>query len=123
MADTTDGGGPSPFSVGQYVENGRIRIGALLSTIVGAGVFAYFEGLVSVILGLADIPISLAAGFGQFAASVVEVLTGFPVVIIQSGWRAALPFVLDAGIAGYFAGLSIVLVTLWIIAEVVSRVL
>ncbi|WP_254271097.1 hypothetical protein [Haloarcula marina] len=88
----------------------------------GAGIFAYVRGFVTAFLSLVDIPIGLLSGYTDFLAQAVGIVYGLPSVIIEQGFAEALPFVLDAGFAGYFVALGIVLVTLFPIAWVVSRV-
>jgi hypothetical protein len=99
-----------------------IQWGNLLRMVFGGAVLAYFSGIVSVILGIFDIPIALLSGLASFGGEVVAVLAGLPVVIVESGFAAAVPFVVDSGPAGFVVAVAIVLVTLFVVAEVVSRV-
>ena len=108
----------------QFLTNGgtRIDFGRVAEVGVGTVFGAVFTGIVSVLLGLVDIPLALLGGLTNFLATVVEIVAGLPAVIVERGWTAAIPFVLDAGPAGYVAGLSIALMTFYVIAQVVSRV-
>jgi hypothetical protein len=124
MADAT---APSPgdgdgTTVGDFIDGMSIRWQALLGSIVGASVLAYFQGVVSTILGLFDIPIALLSGLANFGGRVVTVVAGLPAVIVERGFAAAVPFVVDAGPAGFAAALGIVLVTLYIVEGVINRV-
>jgi hypothetical protein len=108
----------------QFLTNGgtRIDFGRVAEVGVGTVFGAVFTGIVSVLLGLVDIPLALLGGLTNFLADVVGIVAGLPAVIVERGWAAAIPFVLEAGPAGYIAGLSIALVTLYVIAQVVSGV-
>jgi hypothetical protein len=99
----------------------RIRWARLAEVGLGTVVGAVFTGTVSVVLGLFDIPIALAGGFGNFLGELVGVLVGLPSVLVDRGFAAAIPFVLDAGPAGYVVALGISLTTLYIVSWVVSR--
>jgi len=100
----------------------RIRFGRVAEVGVGAVIAALFTGTVSVVLGLADIPLALLGGLTDFLASVVAIVAGLPSVIVSRGFAAAVPFVLEAGIAGYVVAIAIVLVTLYVAEVVVNRV-
>lgn len=108
----------------QFTTDGGIRIDFARVTEVGVGtVFAaVVTGWVSVILGLADIPLALLGGLADFGGQVVAIVAGLPAVIIERGFAAAVPFVLDAGIAGFLVAVVIVLGTLYSLEWVVSRV-
>lgn len=114
---SASGGGGGPF-----IANGRIQWRNLLGTAFGATVLAWFSGFVSVVLGIADIPIALLGGLADFAAAVVTVVAGLPSVIVESGFSAAVPFVVESGPAGFVVAVGIVLVTLFAATEVLSRV-
>ncbi|GGN92271.1 hypothetical protein [Haloarcula pellucida] len=109
-------------SASDFVANSSIRWGRLATVLFGASIFAYFEGFVAAFLSLVDIPLSLLAGYADFLGRAVSIAYGLPSIIIEQGFAAAVPFVLDAGFAGYLVALVIVLVTLFPIAWVVSRV-
>jgi hypothetical protein len=115
-------GGFSVFNPARYVSGTNIQWGRLLRTIFGAGVVAWFSGVASVILGFADIPLALLSGLASFGGEVVTVVVGLPVVVVRAGFGAAVPFVLNAGPAGFLVAVGISLVTLYIVAGVVSRV-
>ncbi|QIO23088.1 hypothetical protein [Haloarcula sp. JP-L23] len=110
--------------ISDYIaENGvSIRWGRLLTVIFGAGVFAYFQGTISAFLSLVNVPLELLSGLTEFAATAVGVVYDLPAVVINRGFAAAVPYVADAGLAGYVVALTIVLATLYPIAWVVSRV-
>jgi len=91
-------------------------------TLVGGGILAYFQGVAATLLSLADIPIGLLAGFADWLGRLVTLLVGYNSRKLWASWRAAGEFVADAGIAGFLVALAIVLTTLYIVAEVVSRV-
>jgi hypothetical protein len=120
--DTGPDSGAAP-AVGEFIkESGFPKWGKLLRTFFGVSVLAWFSGVVSVVLNLADIPIELLSGLAEFLGQVVFVVSRFPVLFIRSGFQEALPFVQEAGIAGYIAAVSIVLVTLYVVAWVVNLV-
>lgn len=99
----------------------RIRFGRVAEVGVGAVIGAVFSGVASLVFALFDIPIALLSGVTDFLGSLVDVLVGLPTVLVQSGFAAAVPFVLDAGPAGYVVALGIVLLTLYVLSWVVSR--
>lgn len=94
----------------------------LAVTLFGAGLLAYFEGAIRTFLSLADIPIGLLAGTLDFLGAYVSLSLGFPAVLINAGWAGAIPYVLEAGIAGYLVAITIVLLTMYVVAQVVDRV-
>jgi hypothetical protein len=100
----------------------RIDFESVATTGVGAVFGAIFTGVASVVLGLADVPLALLSGLSDFLGAVVGVVAGLPSVIVSSGFAAAVPFVLDAGPAGYVVAIVIVLATLYVAERVVSRV-
>jgi hypothetical protein len=108
----------------QFLTDGgtRIRFGRVAEVGVGAVFGAIFTGFASVVLGLADIPIALLGGLASFAGDVIGVVAGLPATIVSSGFSAAVPFVLEAGPAGYVAAIGIVLATLYTVEWVISRV-
>lgn len=114
---SASGSGGDPF-----ITDSGIQWRNLLGTVFGGAVLAYFSGLASIILGIFDIPIALLSGLASFAGDVVTVVAGLPSVIVESGFAAAVPFVVDSGPAGFIVAVGIVLVTLYVVAEVVSRV-
>jgi Zn-dependent membrane protease YugP len=105
-----------------FVDGVTIRWRPLAVTLVGAGTLAFFEGIIATILSLADAPIGLFAGFADWLGQLVTLFVGFPASRLWWGWQEAADFVADAGIAGLLVALAIVLTTLYIVAEVVSRV-
>jgi hypothetical protein len=106
----------------RYVNGPRIQWSVLLTTVFGAGVLAYFEGLVRVFFSIVDIPLALLGGLADFGGQVVDVVAGIPAAIIERGWAAAIPFVIDAGLAGFVVAVAVVLATFYSIEWVVSRV-
>lgn len=110
--------------ISDYIaENGvSIRWGRLLTLIVGTSILAYFRGTISAFLSLVDVPLALLSGFTEFLGTAVEVVYGLPAVVINRGFAAAVPYVTDAGLAGYVVALVIVLATLYPVAWVMSRV-
>ena len=108
----------------QFLTDGgtRIRWSRVSEVGVGGVLGAIFTGVASVILGIADVPIALLGGLSSFAGELLAIVAGLPAVIVSSGFRGAVPFVLEAGIAGYVVAIAIVLVTLYIVEEVISRV-
>jgi hypothetical protein len=108
----------------QFLTNGgtRIDFGRVAEVGVGTVFGAVFTGIVSVLLGLVDIPLALLGGLTDFLGRVVGIVAGLPAVIIERGFLAAVPFVLDAGIAGYALAVGVVLLTLFSLEWVVSRV-
>lgn len=99
-----------------------IQWGNLLRTVFGGAILAWFSGIVSIILGIADIPIALIAGLGNFLGEVVTVMVRLPAVIIRSGFSAAVPFVLGSGLAGFAVAVGIVLLTVFVASEVLTSV-
>jgi len=108
----------------QFTTDGgtQIDFGRVAEVGVGTVFGAILTGWVSVILGLADLPIALLGGLADFGGRVVAIVAGLPAVIIERGFAAAVPFVLDAGVAGFVVAVVIVLATLYSIEWVVSRV-
>jgi hypothetical protein len=100
----------------------RIDFGRVTEVGVGTVFGALFTGIASVVLGLADIPLALLGSLTGFLSAVVTIVAGLPAVIIERGFLAAVPFVLDAGIAGYALAVGVVLLTLFSLEWVVSRV-
>jgi len=49
-------------------------------------------------------------------------VAGLPAVLVERGFAASVPVVLDAGPAGYMVAIAIVLVTLYVAEVVISRV-
>ena len=109
-------------SASDFVDGASIRWGRLATVLFGAGILAYFEGLVRTFLSLVDIPIALLAGYADFLGRAVGIAYGLPSVIIEQGFAAAVPLVLDSGLAGYLVAIGIVLVTLFPLGWVMSRV-
>jgi hypothetical protein len=108
----------------QFTTDGGIRIDFARVAEVGVGtvISAVFTGWVSVVLGLADLPLALLGGLTDFGGRVIAVVAGLPAVIIERGFAAAVPFVVEAGIAGFLVAVAIVLGTLYSVEWVVSRV-
>lgn len=108
----------------QFTTDGGIGINWSRVTEVGVGtVFgAIFTGVVSIILGLADIPLALLGGLSDFLGTVVEVVAGLPALIMRGAWAETIPFILEAGIAGYVVAISIVLLTMYVVSWGVSKV-
>lgn len=100
----------------------RINFGRVAEVGVGTVFGALFTGFVSVILGLADIPLALLSGLANFTGELVYVIAGIPAAFVRGSFDEALVFVLDAGPAGYIVAVAISLAAFYIIALVVSRV-
>jgi len=100
----------------------RIRFSRVAEVGVGAVFGAILTGMASVVLALFDIPIALLGGLADFLGAVVNILAGLPAVIVEQGFTAAVPFVLDAGPAGFVAALAVVLPGFYLSSWVVSRV-
>jgi len=109
-------------SASDFVDGVTIRWRRLAAAIVGASVLAYFEGIVATLLSLADIPISVLARLASFFGDLITVALSVPTSRISFGWAQAAPFVREAGILGFIVALLLVLLMLYIVAEVVSRV-
>lgn len=105
-----------------FLDGYRIRWRRLGLTVIGASILAYFEGVVRVILAVFEFLLAFPRGFASFAAAVIGVVIGLPGVILDRGFAAAVPFVLDAGVAGFVVAISIVLATIYVFRTVVSRV-
>ncbi|ELZ23497.1 hypothetical protein C475_14528 [Halosimplex carlsbadense 2-9-1] len=105
---------------GDYVDGVTIRWGRVASTLFGATILAYFQGAAAAFLSLADIPLGLLGGLGEFLGSLVAVVTGIWPALIRGGWAGAAGFVLEAGVAGYAVAIGLVLVTFYV-ATVVIR--
>jgi hypothetical protein len=122
--DSGAGGGEEGFDLSQFLgpDGVRIQFGSVAEVGVGAVIGAIFSGVASLVFGLFDIPIALASGFADFLGQLVGVLVGLPSVLIDVGFAAAIPFVLDAGPAGYVVAIGITLVTLYVLSWVVNRV-
>lgn len=109
-------------SPSDFVNGTQIRFRELFTAIFGASLLAYFSGVANFILSLADIPLQLLDFLAAYLGAVVTVIAGLPAVIIRDGFAAAIPFVVDAGPAGYFVALGIGLVTLFIVERGVNYV-
>jgi hypothetical protein len=100
-----------------FLDFGRIaEVG--IGTVIGA----FFSGATALILALFDIPINLLAGLAGFGGEVVNIVVGIPAVLVDRGFVASVPFVLEAGPAGFVAALAVVLPPLFVLSWVVSRV-
>ncbi|WP_424001190.1 hypothetical protein ACOZ4I_15700 [Haloarcula salina] len=110
--------------ISDYIaENGlSVRWGRLLSLIFGAGLFAYFQGAITAFLSLVNVPLGLLSGLASFLGTAASLVYGLPAVIIDRGFVAAIPYVTDAGLAGYVVAVGITLSALYPIAWVVNRV-
>lgn len=106
----------------RFLDGYTIRWDRVGLAVVGAGIYAYLQGAAAVLLSLADLPIALLSGLANFLGTLVETAVALPAVIITRGWQAAAQVVLDAGIAGFLVAISIVLVTLYVVALVVNEV-
>lgn len=109
-------------SAREFIDGVRINWRRLSATIVFAGIFAWFEGVVAVILSLADLPIALISGLTNFYGELAGVVLGFPSVLVNQGFAATVPYVVDAGPAGFLFALVVVLATFYPIAWVISNV-
>jgi hypothetical protein len=110
------------ISADDFVSGANINYRALFQAIGGGAILAYFSGLADVILSLADIPIRILGVIADFLGAVVSVVVGLPAVIIADGFQAAIPFISDAGIAGFAVGLSIALATFYAVERGLSYV-
>ncbi|WP_226023218.1 hypothetical protein [Halomicrobium salinisoli] len=109
-------------SASDFVSGARIKWRRLGVALFGAGILAYFEGVVAVLLSLADVPLSLLGGLANFSGRFIGLVAGFPAALARGGWAGATQYVLEAGIAGYVFAIVIVLATTGTVAVVVSRV-
>ena len=103
-------------------DSGRIRWRRLGEVSVGATIGAVLSGVASTVLALADVPIALLGGLTSFYGDLIEVVVGTPAVIVERGWLATVPYVLDAGPAGFLLAVVVSLATFYVIARVVDRV-
>lgn len=110
--------------LGQFLADGgtRIRWGRVTEVGFGTVIGAMFSGIAALVLNLADVPLALIDGFGEFVGSVIAVVLGFPAVLVERGFAEAAAFVVEAGIAGYLVAVGIALATLYVIAGVLDRV-
>lgn len=99
-----------------YVSETGLSIlwGRVATTLLGATILAYFQGVASTLLSLADIPLGLLGGLGEFLGSFVAVVLGIWPALIRGGWRGAAGFVGSAGIAGYAVAIGLVLVAFYL---------
>lgn len=116
------GGALSALNPLAYVDGTQIQWGKLLRRIFGAGLFAAFSGWASIILGIADIPISLLGELARFGGAVVEVIATMPALLLRGAWGEAATLVESSGAAGFVVAIGIVLATLYTLSWVVSRV-
>lgn len=100
----------------------RIDFGKLSAFGVKSVISALFTGVVSVILGFADIPLALLSGLATFTGELVYVVAGIPAAFVRGSFAEATAFVLDAGLAGYVVSIAIMLASFYTIALVVSHV-
>ena len=101
--------------------DGTLLWGSILGTAVGSVVLAIFEGWITTILALLRVPVTWLQGLGDFFGAATRLIYGVPAAIISGSWDQVLPLVESAGILGFVVALAIVLTTLYIVAEVVSR--
>jgi hypothetical protein len=99
----------------------RINISRVAEVGIGTVFGAVFTGIVSVVLGLADIPIRLLAGLASFLGDVVRVVFGLPAFVIAGSWSQAVDFVVGAGPAGFLVAVGIVAATVFVADMMVSR--
>lgn len=111
-------------SLSQFLGPDRIsirwkRLGAVL---FGAGIFAYFEGVVATLLALADIPISLIGQFAMLLGELVGTFAGTWPAVIDATVLEAQRFIATTGLGGFLVAILLVLVMLYGLAQVISRV-
>lgn len=94
----------------------------LVGTVLGSIVFAVIDSIVAVLLLTSDIVLGLLNGAAEFTSRLVELRVGTFVGMMQAAWDQTIGFIESFGILGYAAAIGIVLVTLWIVAQGVSRV-
>lgn len=116
----SSGGGS--LNPGEFLSGYSINWGKLGLAVVGGTILAYFEGVARVVLAFANLVLSIPRWFATYYGDIVELVIGFPALIIDRSWQAALPFVQDAGIAGFIVALAIVLATTYVMALVIDRV-
>ncbi|PSQ06651.1 hypothetical protein BRC92_00330 [Halobacteriales archaeon QS_4_69_31] len=105
-----------------FIDGVNIQWRRLAVTLIGASLFAYFEGAVATLLSLADFPIGLLSGFADFLGRWFFLYYRFPAVVLESGWASAAESVADAGIAGIVFAVTIALATYYSLSVVVNRV-
>lgn len=125
MANTPSGDGGGGIDWRQFFQSEDgvfLDFGRIAEVGIGTIFGAFFTGATSLVLGVVDIPIALLGGFGDFLAVLVDVLVGVPTLILRGAWADTVPFILDAGIAGFVVALGIVLLTLYILTWGVNQI-
>ncbi|WP_415381471.1 hypothetical protein [Halosimplex sp. TS25] len=105
----------------EYVDGVSIRWGRVATTLLGATIFAYFQGVVATFLSLVDIPLGLLGGLGDFLGELVTVLLGLWSAVVRGSWAGAAAFVAESGIAGYVVAIGIALLALYLATVVIRR--
>jgi hypothetical protein len=103
-----------------FVNGADVEWARLGRTLVGATIGAWFTGLVSVLLGLSDLPLAVAEWLAGFLGKLVELVVGIPAGIVRGSWAPAAAFLEGTGPAGFVLALAIVLLTLYVVARVVN---
>lgn len=111
-------------SLSQFIASDGVSINwrRLGTVLVGAGIFAYFQGIVRTLLALADIPIALLSRYTALLGRLIGTVVGTWGVVIDRTVSEATAYLETTGIGGYLLALGLVLVTLWGLEEVISRV-
>lgn len=110
-------------SASDFVDGTRVRWRFLAGTLIGGTALAYWNGLISVVLAVTDTFTGLLSGLSSFLAEEVGLVYGLPARIVTASWLEAREFVESAGPLGFVVAIALVLLVLFVVAEVVSRVL
>jgi hypothetical protein len=121
MSLSAGGAGGGDSLMDRVLADGRIRWQALFGAVVGGVAYAVFQGWISTVLALFRVPVTWLSGLTSFYGDLVGLIYGVPAAIISGSWDQVLPLVESAGILGFVVALAIVLTTLYVVAEVVSR--
>lgn len=101
---------------GQMVPVGfDIRVGALLGTVFGGVVLAFFEGLIALPLGAAKAVSLLFDTISSGMAELIRKVVG-PSGAFEVAWAAANAQVIASGVLGFVLAIAVVLATMYIVA-------
>ena len=102
-------------------DRGRIRFRKVARVGFGTVIGAAFTGVVSVILGLAEVPLALVRGAGDFLTRGIGLVLAFAELAVRGSFADAAATATDGGPIAFALGVGLVLVTLYAGVWVVSR--
>jgi hypothetical protein len=107
--------------VERITNGGDIRVGLLATTIFGGAIAALLEGLTAFTLELGALFTLAPRGLAGFGSDLLTVVFGLLQLAARGAFLEAVPFVANAGIAGFVVGVGIVAVAGYAFAWVINR--